>query len=154
MSPTRKRTKAGGGAGKNGKATQRNSAGEGQEEGDEEESLLDRPLWSHVSDRVTGLLRQGLGDRCVLARPLCGVAGEAGEDFQGERERRTRRRYGVFFIALSGALFYSSPAISLVGPQVWWAHMVNDQGTPTRLSIFASYFSCEVLLSFASSLYP
>ncbi|CAN0213761.1 unnamed protein product, partial [Ectocarpus sp. 12 AP-2014] len=50
---------------------------------EEEEGLLDRPLWRHVSDRVTGILREGLGDRCVLARPLCGVAGEAAHDFQG-----------------------------------------------------------------------
>ncbi|CAB1097889.1 unnamed protein product [Ectocarpus sp. CCAP 1310/34] len=49
----------------------------------EEEGLLDKPLWRHVSDRVTGILREGLGDRCVLARPLCGVAGEAAHDFQG-----------------------------------------------------------------------
>ena len=51
---------------------------------EEEEGLLDRPLWSHVAQRVTELLREGLGDRCVLARPLCGAAGEATEDFQGE----------------------------------------------------------------------
>lgn len=88
MSPTRKRAKGGGGAGKDGKAAQRSSEGEGQAGADEEEGLLDRPLWSYLSDRITGLLRQGLGDRCVLARPLCGVAGEAGEDFQGEQEGR------------------------------------------------------------------
>lgn len=51
----------------------------------EEEGLLDRPLWRHVSDRVTRILREGLGDRCVLARPLCGVAGEAAHDFQGDK---------------------------------------------------------------------
>lgn len=60
---------------------------ERKEEEAEEEGLLDRPLWSYVSDRITKLLLQGLGNRCVLARPLCGVAGEIGEDFQGERIR-------------------------------------------------------------------
>ena len=85
MSTAWKRTGGGAGAGKNGKEAQRSSEGEGQEVADEEEGLLDRPLWSYVSDRATRLLRQGLGDRCVLARPLCGVAGEAGEDFRGEK---------------------------------------------------------------------
>ena len=56
------------------------------EEETEEEALLDRPLWSYVSERITRLLREGLGDRCVLARPLCGAAGEDGEDFKGEGE--------------------------------------------------------------------
>eukprot|EP00752_Nemacystus_decipiens_P010134 g9031.t1 len=67
---------------KKGKAAQRNFSGEG-EGAQEEEGLLDRPLWSYVSSRITRLLREGLGDRCVLARPLCGVSGEAGEDFRG-----------------------------------------------------------------------
>lgn len=57
-------------------------------EREEEEGLLDRPLWSYVSDRITRVLREGLGDRCVLARPLCGVAGEVGDDFQGARKKR------------------------------------------------------------------
>lgn len=71
----------------------------------EEEGLLDRPLWRHVSDRVTGILREGLGDRCVLARPLCGVPGEAAHDFQGEKidERhkciyRVLRSFGLVII--------------------------------------------------------
>lgn len=74
------------GGGNKGKATQRNFGGEGEGAQEEEEGLLDRPLWSYVSDRITRLLREGLGDRCVLARPLCGVSGEAGEDFRGERQ--------------------------------------------------------------------
>eukprot|EP00903_Cladosiphon_okamuranus_P015535 g14342.t1 len=80
------------GDGNKGKATERNYGGDGGDGGDggedegardEEEGLLDRPLWSYVSDRITRLLREGLADRCVLARPLCGVSGEAGEDFRG-----------------------------------------------------------------------
>lgn len=53
---------------------------------DEELGLLDRPLWNYVSTHVTRILTEGLGDRCVLARPLCGVAGEARTDFQGKRQ--------------------------------------------------------------------
>lgn len=73
-------------SGNKGKAAQLNTAGRGEgDEAQEEEGLLDRPLWSYVSERITRLLREGLGDRCVLARPLCGISGEAGEDFRGER---------------------------------------------------------------------
>lgn len=51
---------------------------------DEELGLLDKSLWNYVSTHVTRILTEGLGDRCVLARPLCGVAGEARTDFQGK----------------------------------------------------------------------
>lgn len=50
---------------------------------EEEEGLLDHTLWSYVSHRTTRLLREGLGNRCVLARPLHGVAGEDSADFEG-----------------------------------------------------------------------
>lgn len=117
MSTAWKRTGGGAGAGKNGKEAQRSSEGEGQEVADEEEGLLDRPLWSYVSDRATRLLRQGLGDRCVLARPLCGVAGEAGEDFRGEKEEQDN----VFFDL---TLSLHSRFLSL---DVACAYMVKDR---------------------------
>eukprot|EP00904_Undaria_pinnatifida_P007744 jgi/Undpi1/409/HiC_scaffold_1.g00405.m1 len=66
-----------------GGGVKKGEGGEVGEEETEEEALLDRPLWSYVSGRITRLLREGLGDRCVLARPLCGAAGEDGEDFKG-----------------------------------------------------------------------
>lgn len=90
------RNRTSGSGGNKGKAAQPNSGGEGGA-AQEEEGLLDRPLWSYMSDRITRLLREGLGDRCVLARPLCGVSGEAGEDFRGERDRILLYLYTLVF---------------------------------------------------------
>lgn len=79
--------------------------GEGpQQEGfqaEEEDGMLDKPLWRYVSDKVVGILGQGLGDRCVLARPLCGVAGEVGEDFRGKQ----RSFHSTSFLVLNSSCF-------------------------------------------------
>lgn len=58
--------------------------GEGRGDEEDELRLLDRPLWSCMAVKVPSLLRDGLGDRCALVRPLCGLAGERAEDFMGE----------------------------------------------------------------------
>lgn len=74
-----------------GKGTKKSEpTSEGLEGAEDEDMLLDRPLWSYVSEGVTRTLGKGLGDRCVLARPLCGAAGEAAEDFQGTGRRVLR----------------------------------------------------------------
>lgn len=108
------RTSSGGG--RKGKAAQRTYGGGGEGGQEEEEGLLDRPLWSYVSNRITRLLREGLGDRCVLARPLCGVSGEAGEDFRGKRDVRH--------------LLFSKPGYT---------------GRQSSLSLFLSCFEVRVL---------
>lgn len=94
-----KKGKVGGNRGEEALRQAELQAREGREGGEEEEEegLLDRPLWAYVSDRITRLLREGLGDRCVLARPLCGAAGEDGEDFRGKGEEAFffNRRYDL-----------------------------------------------------------
>lgn len=127
-----------------GKAAQ-NSYGKGEGAGvqEEEEGLLDKPLWSYVSDRITRLLREGLGDRCVLARPLCGVSGEAGEDFRGERNRQKVRKIvdtlTLSFVGTSSALLCSvcNRAGSLREYLLWCvAHTLTENHA-------SAVFSCD-----------
>ncbi|CAM9356162.1 unnamed protein product [Chrysoparadoxa australica] len=50
---------------------------------EEDRALCNRVLWDHVADKSVRILKQALGDRVTLVRPLCGASGQEASHFQG-----------------------------------------------------------------------